>query len=202
MRSPRSSTGSYRPPRRRTPEMEPFPPDDIFNLADIVLRVAREDPGRIAVIELDGWEGYGTRRYKRHTYAELSADAESVAVGGLREMGIAEMTRIVCMSPPSYETCVVGVALTRVGALSIWIDPRGRLSQRCGTAQPREAGGVPGPRARAPRTDHVRMGGSSRPPEACSHGKPTRSGSPHYHRVSTLPGRAIDQVAAKKTSAR
>ena len=101
--------------------MEPFP-DDIFNLADIVLRVSREDPERIAVIELDGWEGYGTRRYKRHTYAELSADAESVAVG-LREMGIAEMTRIVFMSPPSYEACVMGVALTRVGAFSIWIDP-------------------------------------------------------------------------------
>ncbi|MCI4673506.1 fatty acid CoA ligase family protein [Candidatus Mycolicibacterium alkanivorans] len=96
--------------------------DDIFNLADIVLRVAREDPERIAVIDLDGWEGYGTRRYKRHTYAELSADVESVAVG-LREMGIAELTRIVCMSPPSYQTCVVGVALTRVGAFSIWIDP-------------------------------------------------------------------------------
>ena len=66
--------------------MEPFP-GDIFNLADIVLRVAREDPERIAVVDLDGWESYGTRRYKRHSYAELSADAESVAVG-LREMGI------------------------------------------------------------------------------------------------------------------
>lgn len=101
--------------------MDPFP-DDIFNLADIVLRVAHEDPERIAVIDLDGWEGDGARRYKRHTYAELSADVESVAVG-LREMGIAERTRIVCMSPPSYETCVMGVALTRGGAFTIWIDP-------------------------------------------------------------------------------
>jgi olefin beta-lactone synthetase len=107
--------------RGRRPETEPFP-DDILNLADIVLRVSREDPERIAVIELDGWEGYRKRRYKRHTYAELSADAESVAVG-LREMGIAELTRIVFMSPPSYEACVMGVALTRVGAFSIWIDP-------------------------------------------------------------------------------
>ncbi len=121
MRSPRSSMGSCRVQRRRRPEVDPFP-DDIFNLADIVLRVAREDPDRIAVIDLDGWEGYGRRRYRRHTYAELSADAESVAVG-LREMGIAELTRIVCMSPPSYETCVIGVALTRVGAFTIWIDP-------------------------------------------------------------------------------
>ena len=101
--------------------MDPFP-TNIFNLADIVLRVAREDPERIAVIEPYGWESYGTRRYRRHTYAELSADVESVAVG-LREMGIAELTRIVCMSPPSYETCVMGVALTRVGAFTIWIDP-------------------------------------------------------------------------------
>jgi acyl-CoA synthetase (AMP-forming)/AMP-acid ligase II len=101
--------------------VDPFPAD-VFNLADIVLRVAREDPERIAVIDLDGRGPHGTRRYQRHTYAELSADVESVAVG-LREMGIAEMTRIVCMSPPSYETCVIGVALTRVGAFSIWIDP-------------------------------------------------------------------------------
>lgn len=113
--------GSWGLPRWHRPEMDPFP-DDVFNLADIVLRVAREDPERIAVIDLDGWEGYGARRYKRHNYAELSADVESVAVG-LREMGIAELTRIVCMSPPSYETCVMGVALTRVGAFSIWIDP-------------------------------------------------------------------------------
>ena len=101
--------------------MEPFP-DDIFNLADVVLRVSREHPERIAVIDLDGWDGHGVRRYKRHTYAELSADVESVAQG-LREVGIAERTRTVFMSPPSYETCVMGVALTRVGAFTIWIDP-------------------------------------------------------------------------------
>ncbi len=101
--------------------MEPFP-DDIFNLADIVLRVAREDPERIAVIEPDGFAGYNQRRYLRHSYRELSDDAEGVAVG-LREMGIAERTRIVFMAPPSYEATVMGVALTRVGAFSIWIDP-------------------------------------------------------------------------------
>ena len=101
--------------------MEPFP-DDIFNLADIVLRVSREDPERIAVVDLDGRDGDGRRRYKRHTYAELSADVEAVAVG-LREMGIAERTRTVFMAPPSYEACVMGVALTRVGAFTIWIDP-------------------------------------------------------------------------------
>ncbi|MFA6032839.1 MAG: fatty acid CoA ligase family protein [Myxococcota bacterium] len=101
--------------------MEPFP-NDIFNLADIVLRVAREDPDRISVIEPRGRQRNGKRRYSRHTYGELSAKAESVA-RGLRRMGIAERTPIVFMAPPGFEASVMGVALTRVGALTIWIDP-------------------------------------------------------------------------------
>lgn len=97
-------------------------PDDIFNLANIVFEVAQKDPGRIAVVEPDGFSAPGKRKYKRYTYAQLSADAEAVAPG-LREMGIAERTRIVCMTPPSYEACVIGLALQRVGATTLWIDP-------------------------------------------------------------------------------
>jgi len=97
-------------------------PNDIFNLADIVLRVAREAPKRIAVIEPRGCHRSGKRRYSSHTYRELSAKAESVAIG-LWRMGIAEKTPIVFMAPPSFEASVMGVALTRVGALTIWIDP-------------------------------------------------------------------------------
>lgn len=96
-------------------------PDDIFNLADIALHVARKDPERVAVIDLDGFDPQGKRRYRRYTYRQLSADAESVAPG-LREMGIAERTRIVFMAPPGYEACVIGLALTRVGATTVWID--------------------------------------------------------------------------------
>lgn len=96
-------------------------PDEIFNLADIVLEVAREDPERIAVIDLAGFDSRGRRRYSHHTYRELSEDAEAVAPG-LREIGIAERTRTVFMAPPGYEACVIGVALTRVGATTVWID--------------------------------------------------------------------------------
>ena len=178
--------------------MEPFP-DDIFNLADIVLRVSREDPERIAVIEPDGWEGYGTRRYKRHTYAELSADAESVAVG-LREMGIAEMTRIVFMSPPSYEACVMGVALTRVGAFSIWIDPSvgyRNIAERLRRVKPEAFLGIA-----LAHIGRITFGWGPRAlRKLVLTGMPTLAGSPHCHRVSALPRRAIDQVAAK-TSAR
>lgn len=97
-------------------------PNDIFNLANIVLDVARKDPERIAVIEPDGFDGNGKRKYKRFTYGQLSADAESIAPG-LREMGIQERTRIICMTPPSYETTVIAIALHRVGAMTLWIDP-------------------------------------------------------------------------------
>lgn len=95
---------------------------DIFDLASIALEVARTDPERLAVIEPDGRDRDGKRKYKRFTYRQLSADAESVAVG-LREMGIVEGTRVVFMAPPGYEACVVQVALTRVGATVMMIDP-------------------------------------------------------------------------------
>ena len=95
---------------------------DIFNLADIALDVARRDHERVAVIEPAGRDANGTRRYRRYTYRELSSQVESVAVG-LRDIGIAERTRTVFMAPPSYGACVVGLALTRVGATTVWIDP-------------------------------------------------------------------------------
>ncbi len=100
---------------------DPFP-QDIFNLAGVALDVRQRDPERIAVIAPDGRAPDGSRRYRKYTYRELSNDAESVAVG-LREIGIAERTRAVFMAPPSYDACVAGLALTRVGATSVWIDP-------------------------------------------------------------------------------
>src|SRR5690606_29864724 len=95
---------------------------EVFNLAAVVRETARRHPDRIAVIEPAGRLPDGSRNYRRFTYAELSRDAEATAPG-LREIGIGERTRIVCMTPPSYEACVVGLALQRVGATTLWIDP-------------------------------------------------------------------------------
>ena len=97
-------------------------PRDIFDLASIARDVARTEPDRIAVIEPDGHDREGKRKYRRYTYRQLSADVESVAVG-LREMGIVERTRVVFMAPPGYQASVVQVALTRVGATVMMIDP-------------------------------------------------------------------------------
>jgi acyl-CoA synthetase (AMP-forming)/AMP-acid ligase II len=120
-------------------------PEDVFNLADIALAVARTDPDRLAVVEPDGRAADGTRRYRRHTYRELSHDAESVAVG-LRERGIAERTRTVFMAPPSYGACVLALALTRVGATTVWIDPTvgyRNVAERLRRVEPEAFVGIP-----------------------------------------------------------
>lgn len=117
---------------------------DIFNLATEVRSTALRSPHRIAVVEPTGRQ-YGRRSYKRFTYAELSADVEAVAVG-LREMGIREGTRTVFMAPPSYEACVMGAALTRVGAMLIWIDPSVgylNVAERLRRVQPEAFVGLP-----------------------------------------------------------
>jgi acyl-CoA synthetase (AMP-forming)/AMP-acid ligase II len=120
-------------------------PDDVFDLASVARAVAQEAPDRVAVIEPDGRGRGGERRYRRYTYHRLSDDAESVAVG-LREMGIVERTRTIFMAAPSYEACVVYLALTRVGATIVMIDPSVGLrnvAERLNRLRPEAFVGVP-----------------------------------------------------------
>ncbi len=120
-------------------------PDDVFDLASIVRGVALADPGRVAVIEPCGRDRDGKRRYERYAYGQLSADVESTAVG-LREIGIRERTRTVFMAPPSYEACVVYLALTRVGATIVMIDPSvgyRQVAERLRRLRPEAYVGIP-----------------------------------------------------------
>lgn len=129
---------------RREATVVPFA-EDVFDLASVAREVARVDPGRIAVVEPDGRGEDGKRRYRRSTYEELSHDAESIAVG-LREVGIAERTRTVFMAPPSYEACAVYLALTRVGATVVMIDPSvgyRNVAERLGRLRPEAFVGIP-----------------------------------------------------------
>src|SRR5690606_21195378 len=64
----------------------------------------------------------GRFHYRRYTYEQLSREAEGSAVG-MRELGIAERTRTVFMAPPSFGAAVATVALNRVGATLVMIDP-------------------------------------------------------------------------------
>lgn len=94
--------------------------NDIFDLASEVYTTAKNHPTRVAVME--PYRKNGAWLFRRYTYASLSRDAESIAAG-LRAHGIEEGTRTVFMAPPSYQSCALGIALTRVGATFLWIDP-------------------------------------------------------------------------------
>lgn len=95
--------------------------EQTVDIADRVRRIARDDPQRVALIHASKGRG-GTVRYRRHTYRELSDRAESLAVG-LREIGVAEGTLCSFMVPPSLDAMVLGLALWRVGAVVVGIEP-------------------------------------------------------------------------------
>jgi len=88
----------------------------IVDLPDRVLEVARQDPERAAVIHV------GRRGNRVTTYRELSHRAESLALG-LREIGVAEGTKCSFMVPPGEDAMVLGIALWRVGAVMVGIEP-------------------------------------------------------------------------------
>jgi len=90
-------------------------------IADRVLEIARTDPGRVALVHARSGRRGGAR-YRHHTYGELSARAEALAVG-LRGIGVKEGTLCSFMVPPSFDALVLGVALWRVGAVFVGIEP-------------------------------------------------------------------------------
>lgn len=95
--------------------------EQAFDLADLVLDVARRDPHRTAVI--DESRGIGPWRWtRRTTYRTLSERAESVAVG-LRDIGVHEGTLCSFMVPPGEDAMVLALALWRVGAALVGIEP-------------------------------------------------------------------------------
>ncbi len=90
-------------------------------IADRVLEIARTDPGRTALIHArSGLRGRA--RYRHYTYQELSARAEALA-SGLRRIGVGEGTLCSFMVPPGFDALVLGVALWRVGAVFVGIEP-------------------------------------------------------------------------------
>ena len=161
--------------------MEPFP-GDIFNLADIVLRVAREDPERASRSSTRTAGRATVRAAKRHSYAELSADAESVCRGAARD-GRAELTRIVFMSPQLRDRR--HRRGSHAGGRLLHLDRSlGRLSQHRGAAQPHAHPEAFVGNALA-HLGRITFGWGPRDlRKARSHGKPTIAGaesSPDFH---------------------
>ncbi len=96
-------------------------PEGVVDIADRVRAVALTDPDRVALIHARKTVT-GRIRYRRHTYRELSDRAERLAVG-LRRIGVGEGTRCAFMVPPSLDAMVLGIALWRVGAVLLGIEP-------------------------------------------------------------------------------
>lgn len=96
-------------------------PMQTFDLADLVRDIARTDPKRVAVV--DESRGIGSRRWRRTTtYSQLSDRAEALAVG-LRDIGVHEGTLCSFMVPPGENAMVLALALWRVGAALVGIEP-------------------------------------------------------------------------------
>ncbi len=93
----------------------------IMDLPDRVAEIARTDPTRLALIHEH--PGLGSRpRTTTTTYAELSRRAEAVAAG-LRDFGVGEGTLCSFMIPPCEDAMVTALALWRVGAVMVGIEP-------------------------------------------------------------------------------
>lgn len=101
--------------------------DSIVEISDRILQIARDDPSRVAMIHARH-RPWGPR-YDRYTYGELSRRAEALAIG-LREIGITEGTKCSFMVPPCFDALVLGVALWRVGAITVGIEPHSHGMRR------------------------------------------------------------------------
>ena len=93
----------------------------IMDLPERIRQIAQADPTRLALIHEHPWVG-SKPRITTTTYAELSRRAESVAVG-LREYGIREGTLCSFMIPPCEDAMVTALALWRIGAVMVGIEP-------------------------------------------------------------------------------
>lgn len=94
---------------------------EVVDLPDRVLEIARQDPHRIAQIRV-GRTPWGNRRPDITTYATLSHRAEATAVG-LRDLGVGKGSLCSFMVPPGEDAMVLALALWRVGAVMVGIEP-------------------------------------------------------------------------------
>jgi acyl-CoA synthetase (AMP-forming)/AMP-acid ligase II len=103
------------------------------NLAELLQRQAAARPDAIAIVD--------ARRdqERRHRYAKLEADAARAAAL-LKHHGIGKGDRILVLQPMSYELYVALLAVFRLGAVAMFLDPsagREHIEQCCEIGNPR-----------------------------------------------------------------
>lgn len=122
-----------------------------MNVASLVLERARSEPDGIAIrCRLNGWRRKGSRvRYANISNADLDRESDCIA-RGLESIGIVRGTRTALMVRPGRELFSLMLALFKVGAVPVLIDPGIGLRplRRClDEAEPEAFIGVPAAQA-------------------------------------------------------
>jgi olefin beta-lactone synthetase len=104
-----------------------------MNIASLLQERAHLQPQTTAIIDNTG------RRERHHSYAHLSEDAGRYAAL-LRQHGIGSGDRILVFQPMSYELYVALMAIFKLGAVAMFVDPsagRAHIDQCCELGTPR-----------------------------------------------------------------
>ncbi len=116
-----------------------------MNVASLVLERARLEPDATAIHHPYGPRETGRRGFAEATNAELDCDSDRIA-HGLESIGIGCGVRTALMVRPSLELFVLMLALFKVGAIPVLVDPGiglRRLRQCLDEAEPEAFIGIP-----------------------------------------------------------
>lgn len=92
-----------------------------YDLPDRIRAIAKEDPNRVALVHVKR-SLFGANKVETTDFKTLSDRAEATAIG-LREFGIKKGTLCSFMVPPSVDALVLSLALWRIGAIMVGIEP-------------------------------------------------------------------------------
>lgn len=92
-----------------------------YDLPDRIRKIAQEDPERIALVHVKS-SLLGSDKISTTNFKTLSDRAEATAIG-LREYGIKKGTLCSFMVPPGEDAMVLSLALWRIGAIMVGIEP-------------------------------------------------------------------------------
>ena len=104
-----------------------------MNIIELFEARVAERPGQPALIDVVD------ARYRIHSYQQLAEDSARAA-SLFQDEGIGAGDRVLVLQPMSYELYVVLLALFRLGAVAMFVDPsagRAHIDQCCETGKPR-----------------------------------------------------------------
>jgi acyl-CoA synthetase (AMP-forming)/AMP-acid ligase II len=96
--------------------------DGTCNIASWLPAVARQQPGKAAIVVPDGRGADGRARWRQLSFAELDAQSDRYA-RAMRRLGVVPGTRVVLLVPPSLELFTFVFAVFKLGAVLVMVDP-------------------------------------------------------------------------------